>query len=97
MLKKLSVAMITVTCASACASAQLSLNKIPSYVPSEQVSGVIRNYGSALSGMVKEWEDDFVKHQPGISFKDDFPAAMRRSPVWIQRSTILLRMAARPR
>ena len=45
---------------------------LPDYDPSNQVTGVIRNYGSALSGVVKTWESEFEKLQPGIIFKDNF-------------------------
>lgn len=45
---------------------------MPEYVPAHQVTGVIRNYGSALAGVVKNWEEEFAKVQPGITFKDNF-------------------------
>jgi phosphate transport system substrate-binding protein len=44
---------------------------LPAYVPRQSVSGVIRNSGSALGGLMERWEKAFVKYQPGITFKDD--------------------------
>lgn len=52
--------------------AQKGATTMPDYVPAHQVTGVIRNYGSALVGVVKSWEDEFVKLQPGITFNDKF-------------------------
>jgi phosphate transport system substrate-binding protein len=45
---------------------------MPGYVPEQQINGVIRNYGSALAGVVNNWEEEFVKLEPGVSFKDNF-------------------------
>jgi phosphate transport system substrate-binding protein len=52
--------------------AQPQVASMPVYVPDHQVTGVIRNYGSALAGVVKSWEDEFAKLQPGITFNDKF-------------------------
>lgn len=52
--------------------AQVDLASLPQYVPQQQVSGTIRNYGSALAGVVKQWEEGFAKHQPNIQFADQF-------------------------
>jgi phosphate transport system substrate-binding protein len=52
--------------------AQRGAATMPDYVPAHQVTGVIRNYGSALVGVVKSWEDEFVKFQPRITFNDKF-------------------------
>jgi phosphate transport system substrate-binding protein len=43
----------------------------PEYAPEAQVSGVIRDSGSALGGLLAQWETEFVKVQPGIRFQDD--------------------------
>jgi phosphate transport system substrate-binding protein len=48
----------------------LSLEELPSYVPAQQVGGVIRNNGSALAGLLSAWEKGFQKVQPGIVFQD---------------------------
>jgi phosphate transport system substrate-binding protein len=47
-----------------------SLDQLPPYTPTQQVSGVIRNNGSALAGLLQAWEKGFQKHQPGIVFQD---------------------------
>jgi phosphate transport system substrate-binding protein len=44
--------------------------ELPAYVPSQQVSGTIRNNGSALAGLLVAWEKGFQKVQPGIRFED---------------------------
>jgi phosphate transport system substrate-binding protein len=45
---------------------------MPDYDPGHQVKGVIRNYGSALTGVVKAWEEEFKKSQPQVMFNDNF-------------------------
>lgn len=45
------------------------------YAPQQQVSGVIRNYGFALGGVLQKWEAEFAKRQPGVSFKDTLPTS----------------------
>ncbi|MDP9050357.1 MAG: phosphate ABC transporter substrate-binding protein [Acidobacteriota bacterium] len=47
-----------------------SLNEFPTYVPAQQVSGVIRNNGSAFAGLLAAWEAGFKKYHPGITFQD---------------------------
>ena len=47
-----------------------SLSDLPSYTPSKKVSGTIRNYGSALAGLLEAWEKGFQKYQPSIDFQD---------------------------
>jgi phosphate transport system substrate-binding protein len=39
------------------------------------VSGVIRNFGSDLGGMVKVWEEGFRKYHPEARFEDKFPTS----------------------
>ena len=52
-----------------------SPESLPKYEPGEKVAGVIRIFGSDLSGMVKLWEEGFRKHQPEIRFEDRFPSS----------------------
>ena len=54
---------------------QLDLSALPAYQPQQQVSGVIRNFGSDFGGLVKVWEAGFLKHQPGIRFDDTLPTS----------------------
>lgn len=54
-----------------CNAQELS-STLPAYKPGTQVSGAIRMYGSALSGLVQQWEDGFAKYQPGIKFQNKF-------------------------
>lgn len=43
---------------------------LPPYAPAHQVSGVIRNNGSGLAGLLAAWEKGFQKFHPGITFQD---------------------------
>ena len=54
---------------------QDGLNKLPAYEPTVKVSGVIRNFGSGLSGLVKLWEEGFRTVQPGVRFEDNLASS----------------------
>jgi phosphate transport system substrate-binding protein len=60
--------------ATACAHAQ-SLDSLPEYKPEQTISGVIRNYGTPLAGVVQVWEEGFRKFHPEIRFEDQFPTS----------------------
>ena len=47
-----------------------SLDDLPPYAPAQQVSGTIRNNGSAFAGLLAAWEAGFKKYHPGITFQD---------------------------
>jgi len=51
------------------------LSSLPSYQPQQQVSGVIRNFGSDFGGLLKVWESGFSKYQPNIHFEDTLPTS----------------------
>jgi phosphate transport system substrate-binding protein len=45
---------------------------LPEYKPTRQVNGNIRSWGSEQMGpLMKLWEKDFQRYQPGVSFSDD--------------------------
>jgi phosphate transport system substrate-binding protein len=44
---------------------------LPKYVAQHSVSGVIRNSGSGLGGLMELWEKGFLRYQPGVKFQDD--------------------------
>ncbi len=46
------------------------LDTLPHYTPAQQVTGTIRNSGSAFAGLMAGWEAGFKKYQPGIVFHD---------------------------
>jgi len=50
------------------------LGGLPHYVPEQQLTGTIRNFGFSLSGVLPKWEEGFRKFQPGINFDDKFPS-----------------------
>lgn len=56
-------------CGAGAATAQ---DRLPAYVPQQKVSGLIRNSGSGLAGLMTLWEQGFAKYQPGVTFRDDF-------------------------
>jgi len=43
---------------------------LPHYIPQQRVSGVIRNSGASLAGLMGLWEKGFAKFQPSIQFRD---------------------------
>lgn len=55
------------------------LSSLPSYQPSQKVSGTIRNFGSEMNGLLKLWEAGFKKFQPDVQFNDKFPS----SDAWV--------------
>jgi phosphate transport system substrate-binding protein len=57
--------------AASCLRAQaFDLSALPEYRPEQAISGPIRNSGFTMGGMVKVWEDGFLKHQPAARFED---------------------------
>jgi phosphate transport system substrate-binding protein len=45
---------------------------LPEYRPGQQVSGVIRTWGSPhMGGMLRRWQAGFRRHHPGIAFDDN--------------------------
>src|SRR6202521_4452311 len=63
--------------------------ELPAYKPDQQVSGVIRNYGFGLGGVLKLWEDDFRKIHPGITFDDKLPTSDAAIPALVTGVTDL--------
>jgi phosphate transport system substrate-binding protein len=47
------------------------------------LSGVIRNYGFGLGGVLKEWEEAFGKLHPGIRFDDRLPTSDAALPALV--------------
>ena len=56
--------------ASATCAYPQTLESLPSYQPEQKVSGVIRNFGITMEGMVKIWEEGFRKYHPDVRFED---------------------------
>lgn len=48
----------------------LAEDALPVYNPSHQVTGLIRNSGSSLAGLLAAWEAGFRKVQPHVTFRD---------------------------
>jgi phosphate transport system substrate-binding protein len=65
------------------AQADFRAQDLPSYQPAQAVSGVIRNHGFGLGGVLKLWEDGFRKIHPGITFQDQLPTSDAAMPALI--------------
>ncbi|HEY5215079.1 MAG TPA: hypothetical protein VIJ38_18870 [Acidobacteriaceae bacterium] len=52
------------------AASKAALQNLPHYAPHQHVSGVIRDNGSDLAGLMAAWEEGFRKFQPGVVFHD---------------------------
>lgn len=59
----------------AAAPAAGAADRLPDYQPEARVSGVIRNYGFGLGGVLAKWEEAFRKYQPDVTFKDTLPTS----------------------
>ena len=56
---------------------------LAAYQPRTEVSGVIRNYGFALGGVLQQWEEGFRKIHPNIHFEDHLPTSDAAIPALI--------------
>jgi phosphate transport system substrate-binding protein len=48
---------------------------LPNYAPHAVAPGAISIYGSDLGGLIREWERDFSRLHPGITFQSRFPSS----------------------
>jgi len=62
---------------------------LPSYQPQQSVTGTIRNFGFGLGGVLKLWEEDFLKIHPGIRFDDKLPTSDAAIPALVTGVTDL--------
>ena len=84
------IADVAVGCAFALASAAtMAQAALPSYTPEQTVSGTIRNFGFGLGGVLKLWESEFQKLQPGIRFDDRLPTSDAAIPALVTGVTDL--------
>lgn len=77
-----------IAAAASAASAQGD-DALPAYQPQAAVSGTIRNYGFGLGGVLKEWEDAFVRIHPGVRFQDTLPTSDAAIPALVTGVTDL--------
>jgi len=63
------IALGMIVATATCAYTQ-TLESLPPYQPEQKVSGIIRNFGIKMEGMVKIWEEGFRKYHPNIRFED---------------------------
>ena len=52
-----------------------NLESLPPYKPNQKITGVIRNFGTPLAGLVQVWEEGFRKYHPEARFEDNFPTS----------------------
>lgn len=68
-------ALVAMLCLNATKAFAEDLSSLPSYQPTQRISGTIRNFGSELNGLVKLWEAGFRRVQPDAQFEDTFPSS----------------------
>ena len=71
------------------ARAEFRPQDLPAYQPAQAVSGVIRNHGFGLGGVLKLWEEGFIRIHPGVSFQDTLPTSDAALPALITGVTDL--------
>src|ERR1700704_2672854 len=71
------------------AHAEFRPAELAAYQPEQQVSGMIRNYGFGLGGVLKLWEDAFRKIHPGVTFDDKLPTSDAAIPALVTGVTDL--------
>jgi phosphate transport system substrate-binding protein len=71
------------------APSPFDLSTLPSYEAARSVSGTIRDFGFGLDGLLKLWERDFRKFQPGIRFDDRLPTSDAAIPALVTGVTDL--------
>ena len=71
------------------AAAPFDLSALPTYQPTRQVTGTIRNFGFGMGGLLKLWEEDFRRFQPGITFVDRLPTSDAAIPALVTDTTDL--------
>ncbi len=62
------------SCGVACAQNEHWAEKLTPYKPAVQVHGTVRTYGNNyIPKLVKQWETEFQKMQPGVTFTNNLP------------------------
>lgn len=62
---------------------------LPSYNPTQQVSGPIRFYGFALGGVLLKWQEAFRKYHPDATFQNTLPTSDAAFPALVTYQTDL--------
>lgn len=69
--------------AASCGTGAVASEPLPRYVPAQPVSGLIRNYGFGLGGVLKLWEEGFRQYHPGVTFHDTLPTSDAAFPALV--------------
>ena len=83
MLTLLLTAVLAIATASAASNPPSVDPALPAYQAQTEVSGVIRNHGFALGGVLQQWEEGFRKSHPDIRFEDHLPTSDAAIPALI--------------
>jgi phosphate transport system substrate-binding protein len=70
-------------------AAQSMTDGLPSYKPTQIVTGTIRNFGFGLGGVLQLWEAGFQTFHPGIRFDDKLPTSDAAIPALVTGVTDL--------
>ena len=82
-------ACMTLDAGATTAEAPFDLAQLPAYRPTAVVTGTIRNFGFGMDGLLKLWEQDFQRFQPGIRFDDRLPTSDAAIPALVTGVTDL--------
>jgi phosphate transport system substrate-binding protein len=82
-LKGLPTVLLIAAAASLECHAERASPELTAYKAERKVSGTIRNFGSGFGGLLKLWEDGFVKIHPGIRFEDKLPTSDAAIPALV--------------
>src|ERR1035437_2893326 len=64
-------------------------DELPPYKAEQAVSGVIRNFGFGLGGVLQLWEEGFRKFHPNVRFEDHLPTSDAAFPALVTGVTDL--------
>lgn len=67
----------------------IAQNTLPSYSAEQPVSGVIRNYGFALGGVLEKWQAAFTAIHPDVTFDNTLPTSDAAFPALVTGQTDL--------
>jgi phosphate transport system substrate-binding protein len=66
--------LVALLCGTAVSQGEHWAQKLAPYKPETQVHGLIRTYGNNyIPKLVKQWETEFQKFEPGVTFQDNLP------------------------
>jgi len=71
-LRRLTVPLALVCCLGGAASASAAAERLPGYAPpAEPNHGILRVFGAGLHGLLHDWEEGYLKHNPDVKIADN--------------------------